>query len=72
VLVSSQRNSLEILFDHYIEAYRPYIMDNRMFENQQARAVLARKDIECPEFDFEMFALCMNYAVKSGWGQKLL
>ena len=66
----SRRNSLETLFDHYIDAYRPYIMDTRIFENQKARAVLDRKHIECPDFDFGMFTRCMNYAVKSAWGQK--
>ncbi|NJD56880.1 MAG: NAD-dependent epimerase/dehydratase family protein, partial [Nitrospirae bacterium] len=71
-LVSSQRNSLEILFDHYIEAYRPYMMDDRIFEDRKAREVLEQKDIECPDFDFGMFTRCMNYAVRSEWGQKPL
>jgi nucleoside-diphosphate-sugar epimerase len=66
----SRRNSLEILFDHYIDAYRPYIMDTRIFEDQKTRAVLDQRHIECPEFDFKMFTRCMNYAVKSAWGQK--
>jgi nucleoside-diphosphate-sugar epimerase len=67
---ASPRNSLEILFDTYIEAYRPYMMDNRIFENRKARAVLAQKKIECPDFDFGMFSRCMNYAVESEWSQK--
>ena len=71
-LNATPRNSLEILFDDYIEAYRPYMMDTRIFENGKAKAVLAQKNIACPDFDFEMFARCMNYAVESEWGQKPL
>jgi nucleoside-diphosphate-sugar epimerase len=71
-LASSGRNSLETVFDHYIEAYRPYMMDNRIFEDSKARAVLDQKGLECPDFDFAMFTRCMDYAVKSGWGQKPL
>jgi len=48
------------------------MMDNRIFENRKARVVLARKNIECPDFDFGMFTRCMNYAVESEWGQKPL
>jgi nucleoside-diphosphate-sugar epimerase len=71
-LDASPRNSLEILFDNYIEAYRPYMMDARIFENEKAGAILARKNMECPDFDFGMFTRCMNYAVESAWGQKRL
>jgi hypothetical protein len=45
-------------------------MDTRIFEDLKARAVLDQKQIGCPEFDFKMFTRCMNYAVKSAWGQK--
>jgi len=67
----TKRNSLEMLFNHYIESYRPYMMDTRIFDDRKAREVLAKKHIECPEFDFRMFTTCMNFAVRSGWGQKL-
>lgn len=69
-LDASPRNSLEILFDNYVEAYRPYMMDTRIFENGKTREVLAHKNIKCPDFDFDQFTRCMSYAVESEWGTK--
>jgi nucleoside-diphosphate-sugar epimerase len=62
------RNPLETLYDHYVEAYGPYMRDTRVFETARSRPILARKGIVCPEFDYEIFARCMNYAVETGWG----
>ena len=69
-LDASPRNSLEILFDNYVEAYRPYMMDTRIFENGKTREVLAQKNIKCPDFDFDLFTRCMSYAVESEWGTR--
>jgi len=69
-LDASPRNSLEILFDNYVEAYRPYMMDTRIFENGKTREVLAQKNIQCPDFDFDLFTRCMSYAVESEWGTR--
>jgi nucleoside-diphosphate-sugar epimerase len=65
------RNPLEALYDHYVEAYGPYMRDARVFETARSRPILERKGIVCPEFDYGIFARCMNYAVETGWGSRL-
>jgi len=65
------KNALEILFDNYLEAYGPYLKDQRIFEMEKSGPILERRGISCPDFDFEIFSRCMTYAVQSGWGAKL-
>jgi nucleoside-diphosphate-sugar epimerase len=64
-------NALEILFNNYLEAYRPYMRDKRTFAMNNARGILARRGIACPNFDFEIFSRCMKYAVEVDWGARL-
>jgi nucleoside-diphosphate-sugar epimerase len=66
------RNALEILFDCYLEAYKPYICDSRIFESAKAESILQKRQIACPDLDFGIFSSCLRYAVASGWGAKLL
>jgi nucleoside-diphosphate-sugar epimerase len=66
------RNGLEALFDSYLEAYGPYIRDSRIFENKKAESILRKRNITCPDFDFDIFSRCMGYALDSGWGSRLL
>jgi len=65
------RSALENLMDSYLDVYRPYMRDTRVFENERTRALLLDKGIECPAFDYEIFSRCMAYAVESDWGRKL-
>jgi len=65
------RNALEMLFSNYLEAYEPYMRDKRTFAMENARSILAKREIACPEFDFEVFSRCMNYAVEVDWGARL-
>jgi len=65
------KNALETLFAAYLEAYGPYIKDQRVFETENSGPILRRKGISCPDFDFEVFSRCMTYAVEVGWGSKL-
>ncbi len=65
------RNALEILYDSYLEAYRPYMQDVRSFDVANAAAVMEGRGLTCPEFDYDIFALCMEYAVEMEWGAKL-
>ena len=65
------RNPLETLYEHYVEAYGPYMKDTRVFESTRSGPVLARRGLVCPKFDFEVFARCMTYAVETGWGARL-
>ncbi len=65
------RTPLETLYEHYVEAYGPYMKDTRVFEAARSRPVLRRRGLVCPEFDYDIFARCMNYAVETGWGARL-
>ncbi|MBN2207536.1 MAG: SDR family oxidoreductase [Candidatus Aminicenantes bacterium] len=65
------RNALETLFDSYLETYRPYMQEARTFENANAAPMLARRGLVCPAFDYDVFALCMAYALDVDWGSKL-
>jgi len=60
-------NALEILFNGYLKIYEPYIRDTRLFGNSNAEAILQKRNIKCPEFDFNVFSRCMNYAVSVNW-----
>jgi nucleoside-diphosphate-sugar epimerase len=64
------KNVLELLFDSYLQVYAPYIRDTRMFDDRKAQAILARKGVVCPDFDFELFSRCANYAIACDWGKK--
>lgn len=65
------RNSLEILFEHYVEAYGAYMKDTRIFENDKTRAILGGRGVTCPDFDYTVFSGCMRYAVEVDWGARL-
>ena len=65
------RNPLEALYDHFVEAYEPYLRDTRIFEMTESRRILERKGIVCPEFNYDIFARCMSYAVEADWGARL-
>ena len=65
------KTALESLYDSYLEAYRPYMQDLRAFEIKNAAAALEKRGLVCPEFDYDIFARCMEYAVETGWGTRL-
>lgn len=65
------RNALEILYDSYLEAYRPYMQDVRTFDAANTAAILGEHGPACPEFGYDIFARCMGYAVAADWGAKL-
>ncbi len=67
----SPMNGLEILFAQYIEAYRPYLKDGRVFEHARTDEILRRRGIECPDFDYSIFSRCLRYATEAGWGKNL-
>jgi len=62
------RNPPEELFDHFIKPYRPYLSDRRMFENKNTSA--ATGGMVSPEFTFEIFSRCMEYAISVEWGKE--
>ncbi|MCP5102514.1 MAG: NAD-dependent epimerase/dehydratase family protein [bacterium] len=70
--VKTPPNALEILFSGYLKMYGPYMCDTRRFDNRKAKAILQKKNITCPEFDFNIFQKCMEYAVSVDWGRRHL
>lgn len=60
------RNPVEELFDRFIEPYRPYLSDNRIFDRANADAATGR--LQPPEFSNEIFKKCMDYAIGVDWG----
>lgn len=67
----SPRNALERLYDSALDAYRPYMSDTRSFDDARSAAARERRGIVCPEFDYGLFARCMDHAVETDWGAKL-
>ena len=67
--VNLLRNSAEELFDRFIEPYRPYLSDNRVFD--QTNAKLATDGLTPPPFTYEIFKICMEYAIKVDWGASI-
>ncbi|MBE0602679.1 MAG: SDR family oxidoreductase [Deltaproteobacteria bacterium] len=65
------RNAMEMLFDRYVEPYLPYMRDTRRFDAANARPLLDRAGVRCPDFSDEIFARCMSFAVESGWRSPL-
>lgn len=63
------RNPAEELFDHFIEAYRPYLSDRRNFLRGNTDAVT--DGLIPPVLTYEIFKKCMSYAVGTGWGKTL-
>jgi nucleoside-diphosphate-sugar epimerase len=60
------RNPAEELFDRFIEPYRPYLSDKRVFD--RTNASLATEGLNPPEFTYEIFKICMEYAIEVDWG----
>jgi nucleoside-diphosphate-sugar epimerase len=71
VFAARPKNALEILFDSYLDVYRPYMQDTRSFDTANAAPILEKRGVVCPVFDYEVFSRCMDYAVEVGWGSKL-
>jgi nucleoside-diphosphate-sugar epimerase len=65
------KTPLEYLFDKYTESYLPYMRDSRKFSTKNTDAILNLSDINCPVFDYRLFARCMKYAVINNWGKNI-
>ncbi len=65
------RNAIEMLFDRYVAPYVPYMNDRRRFQLVKSQALLEPRCGACPEFDYEVFARCMSFAVECGWHSPL-
>ena len=65
------KNALELLYDSYLEVFRPYMQDLRTFPGTNAAPLLEKRGLACPVFDYEMFARCMDFALDADWGGRL-
>ena len=63
------RNPAEELFDRFIEPYRSYLSDNRIFE--RVNTDLVTENLHPPEFTNEIFRSCMEYAIRVNWGESI-
>lgn len=64
------RNPAEELFDRFMEPYRPYLSDCRIFERKNTD--ILTNNLQPPEFTFEIFKKCMEFAISVNWGQSIL
>lgn len=70
-LAGRPRNALETLYDSTLDIYRPYMQDERTFDDARAAPLLAARGVVCPAFDEAVFDRCMDYAVETDWGARL-
>jgi nucleoside-diphosphate-sugar epimerase len=63
------RNPAEELFDRFMEPYRFYLSDNRVFDRTNTDIVT--DNLHPPEFTYEIFKNCMEYAISVNWGQSI-
>jgi hypothetical protein len=59
-------NPAEELFNKLFEQYRPYLSDNRIFD--QSRTQTLTQGAPAPLFTYDIFEKCMAYAVACDWG----
>ena len=62
-------NPAEALFNRFIEPYRPYLSDIRLFDRENTD--LATNNLQPPEFNFDIFKVCMEYAISVKWGESI-
>ena len=62
------RNPAEELFDRFIEPYRPYLSDRRVFDRSCAERI--DSGFSAPPFTYDIFGRGMSYAVFCDWGRK--
>jgi nucleoside-diphosphate-sugar epimerase len=67
----SPKNPIELLFDSFMDMYWPYMYDTRSFDSTEANRILSKYQLACPNFSYEIFYNCMDYALKVAWGKKL-
>jgi nucleoside-diphosphate-sugar epimerase len=65
---NSKPNPAEELFEKFIEQYRPYLSDTRIFD--QSRTDIITHGLTSPSFTYDVFRRCMDYALENNWGRK--
>lgn len=59
-------NPAEELFERLFEQYRPYLSDNRIFDQSRTNSIT--DGVSAPPFTYDIFERCMAYAVACDWG----
>ena len=60
------RTPPEALFQKFINPYLPYMADSRSFDRRRTNRATA--GLAPPDFRYDIFARCMDYAMKVNWG----
>lgn len=63
-------NPAEELLDRFIEPYRPYLSDRRIFDRSRTENITS--GLSSPPFTYAIYERCMNYAVACDWGRKVV
>ena len=63
------RNPHEEFFDHLISPYLPYIADKRYFLRDNTDRATCNS--YPPDFTYEIFQRCMDFAASADWGKNL-
>ncbi|MBN2312841.1 MAG: hypothetical protein JXM79_02860, partial [Sedimentisphaerales bacterium] len=71
VFDEAPKNALEKMVASYINLYRPYFTDERVFDDEKAGEILRRHNLTCPELDYELFQKCIGYGIHVEWGKRL-
>jgi len=61
-------NPAEELFEKLFEQYRPYLSDNRIFDQSSTYSIT--NGVSAPPFTYDIFERCMDYAVACEWGSR--
>jgi len=62
-------NPVEELFERFIEPYRPYLSDDRIFDKTNTDFIAG--EIQAPEMSYQIFSRCMNYGIDVNWGDNI-
>lgn len=66
---NSAPNPVEELLNRFIEQYRPYLSDRRIFDRSRMESIAP--GLCAPPFTYDIFERCMAYAVACDWGRKV-
>ncbi len=62
-------NPAEELFDKLFEQYRPYLSDERTFDQSRTQSIT--QGLSAPPFTYDIFEKCMTYAIACDWGSNI-
>jgi nucleoside-diphosphate-sugar epimerase len=64
-------NPVEALVNSRLDIYDPYMRDTRIFGSENTKDILGKRNITCPDLDYEVFERCMKYAIEVDWGNNI-